>query len=144
MHRILGTQYTLHKMGLSDTKSCLLCNSQSEETLMHLFFACPKSQQLWDQLQMKVESTTGFLIRFNPEDVLLGYAHKNPNSAAINMLIMASKSYIYSNSRKGSDININGLLIHIKSIFEKQRLLAIFESKSVEFEEKWQQMKCLF
>ena len=35
---VQGKQYTLNKMGLSDTSSCLLCMAISEEPLLHLFF----------------------------------------------------------------------------------------------------------
>ena len=101
MHRILGTQIILHKKGVADSNKCLLCRSTSEETLLHLFFSCPKANQLWHQLANRIFNKTGFYIQFSPEDVLLGYIYHNSNSAAINTLIMVIKCYIYTYSRKG-------------------------------------------
>ena len=117
MHRILGTHIILHKMGVADSNKCLLCRSTSEETLLHLFFSCPKANQLWHQLENRIFNKTGFYIQFSPEDVLLGYIHHNSNSAAINTLIMVIKCYIYTCSRKGFNISIDGALIKCKTFF---------------------------
>ena len=144
MHRILGTQIILHKMGVADSNKCLLCRSTSEETLLHLFFSCPKANQLWHQLENRIFNKTGFYIQFSPEDVLLGYIHHNSNSAAINTLIMVIKCYIYTYSRKGFNISIDGALIKCKTIYDEQKLLASLEFQSDKFLKQWQQMKNVF
>ena len=58
---------------------------------------------------------------------------------------MVTKSYIYSNSQKGSGIDIDELLLHIKKVYDEEKLLALLESQSTKFEKKnWKQMKSLF
>ena len=86
-----------------------------------------KSQRLWQQLECRIQTRTGFYVHFHPE-VLQEYLEKNPNSIAINTLIIATKSYIYSKSRKSSPINIAGLLHCVKTFYSKQSLLALVES----------------
>ena len=49
---------------------------------------------------------------------------------------MIIKSYIYSNSRKGSGIDIDELLLHTKKAYDEQKLLALLESQSTKFEKK--------
>ena len=144
MHRILGTQIILHKMGVADSNKCLQCRSTSDETFLHLFFSCPKPNQLWRQLENRIFNKTGFYIHFNPEDVLLGYTHHNSNSVAINTLIMVIKCYICSCCRKDIEISIDGALIKCKTIYEEQQLLASLEFQSDKFLKQWQQMKNVF
>ena len=84
---------------------------------------CEKSQQLCQELQSKIQTRTGFCVYFHPEDVLLGYLDKNPNSMAINTLIMVTKLYLYSNSRKGSPINIGGLILYFKTVYNEENCL---------------------
>ena len=33
-----------------DDYSCVLCNTNLEETYLHLFFECPFSQECWDNI----------------------------------------------------------------------------------------------
>ena len=114
MHRILGTQIILHKMGVADSNKCLLCRSTSEETLLHLFFSCSEANQLWRQLENRIFNKTGFYIHFSPEDVLLGYIHHNSNSVAINTLIMVIKCYIYIHTPEKASILV--LAEHLSNV----------------------------
>ena len=145
MHRILETQIILHKMGVADSNKNLQCRSTSEETFLHLFFSSPKPNQLWRQLENRIFNKTGFYIHFNPwKDVLLGYTPHNSNSLSINTLIMVIKCYIYSYSRKGLEISIDGALIKCKIVYDEQQLLASLGFQIDKFLKQWQQMKNIF
>ena len=135
IHRILGTQKLLHKMGISDSSKCLVCNS-NEETLMHLFYFCPKSKQLWHQLENQIFNKAGFNVKFTPENILLGYKYNNPNSIAINTIILITKNYLFTNSRKAIEINIADLVSRIKTVYEEQVLVAYLESDGGKYEKK--------
>ena len=110
LHRILGTQQSLYKMQISDSSNCLLYKN-NQETIIHLFFQCPNSIHLCNQLENVIQEKGSFHIKFNPEDVLLGYSYRNSNSVALNTLIMVTKSYIFSNSRKGLELKMKDLLM---------------------------------
>ena len=143
LHRILGTQETLNKMGIAESPNCLICKNEVE-TIVHLFYHCPESRNLWHNLENKILYKTHFQVEFNCEDVILGYKHYNANSYAINTIIMITKSYIFSNSRKGYRTNLEDLLTKIVKVYEEQKLLALLEFTTNKFEKSWYQMKSLF
>ena len=86
-------------MGITDSSKSLVYNSD-EETLIHLFYFCPKLKQLWHHLENQIVNKAGFNIKFFPEDIPLGYKFNNPNSIAINTIILITKSYLFSNLEK--------------------------------------------
>ena len=143
IHRILGTQDSLFKMGISDSSTCLLCK-QGVETLIHLFVLCPKSKYLWSRLENLILEKTSFQLKFSPKDILLGYRYQNPFSQALNTLIIVTKSYIFSSSRKCQQINIDSLLKVLKKIYDEQKLVKALEMENAKFEKEWFQMKKLF
>ena len=143
LHRILGTQKHLHRMEISQSSKCLLCMS-NEETLIHLFYFCHKSRNLWHQLENLIYRKTGFSTTFNSDDVLLGYRYNNQNSIALNMIIIVTKNYIFSSSRNALEINIKNLISKIQNIFEEQMAVARLDSNIVKFENSWCQLKKIF
>ena len=61
LHRILGTQYTLHKIGKAESSLCLQCNN-FPETLRHLFYYCNKSQIIWNELKTLIQNAINFTL----------------------------------------------------------------------------------
>ena len=130
-------------MGISDSSKCLVCNS-NEGTLIHLFYFCPKLKQLWHQLENQIFNKAGFNVKFTPEDILLGYKYNNPNSIAINTIILITKNYLFTNSRKAIELNIADLISRIKTLYEEQVLVACLESDGGKYEKKWCQLRNIF
>ena len=120
-------------MQISDSSNCLLYKN-NQETIIHLFFQCPNSIHLCNQLENVIQEKGSFHIKFNPEDVLLGYSYRNSNSVALNTLIMVTKSYIFSNSRKGLELKMKDLLMLQKRIYSEQKLVANLKMENVRFE----------
>ena len=87
-HRILGTNYFLYKIKYIDSVNCTFC-SNDQETNEHLFWNCPKVQQLvtnylkHDAIYMDLDISK----------MLFGYT-KNSKSAK-NILLILFKLYIY-------------------------------------------------
>ena len=143
LHRILGTQSILYKMGISNTFTCLLCESE-EETLYHLFCHCHHSKQLWNQLENLIVNKVSFHIKFDHKDILLGYSHQSPYSMALNTIIMVTKKYIFSTSRKHHQLNIEDLFTLLKKTYEEQKTVKSLEMQSAKFEKAWMQFKKIF
>ena len=143
LHRILGTQENLNKMGISDSPNCLLCG-ENVETLIHLFVLCTKSKVLWCQLENCITLKASLQIKFNPVDILLGYRYFNPNSVALNTIIIVTKSYIFSSSRKGQELNLNKLLGVLKQTYNEQKLVESLEMKDEKLEISWHKIKRIF
>lgn len=51
IHRIIGTNFFLHKIKVKDSPLCTFCNSESE-TLEHLFWSCRVSQLFWRSISV--------------------------------------------------------------------------------------------
>ena len=52
-HNILYLNRQLHSMGLAENRLCSYCAVQ-DETISHLFYECPKTVDLWTQLQHRL------------------------------------------------------------------------------------------
>ena len=51
-HNILYLNTQLHNMGLAENRLCSYCEEQ-DETINHLFYECPKTLDLWAQIQQR-------------------------------------------------------------------------------------------
>ena len=71
-HRILGTNYLLSKMNLSDTEKCTFCNEE-KEAIKHLFFYCTVVSGLWKNFELRLKTKCGLLqINLSKSDILFG------------------------------------------------------------------------
>ena len=143
LHCTLATQELLNKMSMSNSPTCLSCQSNIE-SLCHLFYFCPNSKQLWTQLENKIKISTQFTVNFNPCDVLLGYTLDNNNSIAINVILLVTKAYIYKTSRILKKYYIKDVIQLVERTYNEQHLAAKLDYKEHKFEREWHQMKLLF
>ena len=56
IHRILGTNVILQKIGIKDSDKCSFCQNFSE-TICHLFFYCEYSYKLWEEFKIWLYDT---------------------------------------------------------------------------------------
>ena len=49
VHRILSNRHFLHKIKIKDSPLCLYCSQ--EETLTHMLWSCPKTQDILNELK---------------------------------------------------------------------------------------------
>ena len=89
LHRILGVNYLLHKMKLSDPL-CSFCSNE-EETLLHLFYECNYVRKFWEDVSKNC-IRNGY--NFCAADICFG-RFSNINHP-INFLILYAKHYIFS------------------------------------------------
>ena len=79
LHRILGTNSLLCKMGLKNDNKCSFC-SREKETIKHLFWDCKYAQDFWDTVKLLLVDNCGLQhVTFNECDILFG----NPKSDEI-------------------------------------------------------------
>ena len=97
IHRILGTQRLLCKMGIVQSELCLMCQSDTE-TLKHLFYDCSVSHQIWNEAVDCIKNW--FQFELCPQEILLGYTMRDQHFLPVNTIIMVVKSHIFSNSRQ--------------------------------------------
>ncbi len=54
IHKAYATPYVLHRMKRLPTPLCILCNSNTVGTYMHMFFDCPLISKFWDKVFLTV------------------------------------------------------------------------------------------
>ena len=92
IHRILGTNSFLNKIGYSDTNLCTFCNN-SVETISHVLYYCEYSSQLWQRFENWIKDFYEFDINLDNASILLGFTEKKYYS--LNIIICNFKYYIY-------------------------------------------------
>ena len=95
IHRILGTNSLLFKMGLSDSKTCTFCK-MSEESITHLFWDCNTVKILIKDISDSLKNAN-IQIVINSKMFLLGDTNVNDNCF---ILFMEVKKYIFECKRK--------------------------------------------
>ena len=140
VHRILGTNSLLYKIGISENNKCRLC-LQNEETIEHLLIQCIKSQELWDQIKNWLMDCFNININFDPFTILFGYQIMCNMQQSINMIILIAKNYIFQMARKQSNLLLEVFLIKLKHVYQDQRMLAIINNKINSFEKTWSRFK---
>ena len=93
IHRIIGTNDLLCKMGLHADGLCSFCN-RSPETIIHLFYYCPYSERLWNDIHNWLQFSIGLDVDFSLSNVIFGITGTKFNH--INIFICLVKSYIYA------------------------------------------------
>lgn len=141
--RILGTKYLLHKMKLCLSPACGLC-SESDETLVHLYIECKMTKQIWNDLEKWIYEKLNIRFYFNQNIIILGYLNTDNYNIPINTVLMVTKSYIFTCSRKNRQPHIHHLLKQIKDTYNDQKLIAACNDKLDNFWRAWKNWKRLF
>ena len=102
---ILGTKEYLFKIKLTDCDKCYFCKTESE-SISHIFCKCPHVQQLWHNLKEWISNILDIHIDFNKTAMILGYTESNDNFWPVNFLLIITRYYIFSCSRKKIQLNI--------------------------------------
>ncbi len=136
INRILGCKYLLHKMHITPTPNCNLCELQPE-TLIHLFCKCTKITHLWKNLTDWIRNRTNHNIAFTSNTIILGYLLNDNIKIPINTIILVTKSYIFWCSRNKKKPNIQDLQLRIKELYNTHKTVAMLNSKQDRFDKNW-------
>ena len=139
MYRILGTNKNLFDCKIKTNSVCNLCRS-STETIEHLFFQCHHTQQIWIQLKQWTE-TCYTNLNLSIDNILFGIPGKSNN--AINVILLIVKYYIFSKSRKNSNLSFNELQHSIFSYYIAEKNSYAINKKQNDFNIKWNAFKII-
>ena len=136
LNRILGTNYYTHKLKITNTPQCNICND-SDQTIKHLFCECPKIKMLWENIIKWIKNKLNISITLSPLELILGYQHKNNYAKPLNMIILATKAYTFWCAQKNVNPDIAELLTRIETTYNEQNTIALKTSKSDIFNKHW-------
>ena len=136
LHRILGVNSLLYKMKISDNHYCRLCNS-NEETIVHLFVECQKSNKLWGEIKNWINKTVNVELNFTPTLILLGHINSDSNQIPINAILMTVKYYIFNCAHLNKELDIFMCQKRVKNMYMEQQSLSLSLNQLPKFRKKW-------
>ena len=75
IHRIIGTNSLLNKIGVKNTNLCTFCH-EAPETIVHLFTECAECLSFWRKLQFWISNRYNLDFTLDPEQILFGTKNK--------------------------------------------------------------------
>ena len=128
----------LQHMGKTPTDMCQHCINQ-RETILHLYWDCPKSVELWEHLSKIFKEVTNIDIKPEMVTCLLGNMELQSTKITklYGTLCSQVKYYIHSNKCKGIITNCADLCNHIKKHIALEKLVANQGNKIPCFTKKW-------
>ena len=132
--RILTTNRFLHLIGLSDNSNCTFCLNDCE-TLVHLFWTCPRVQGFIRSLEIKLQSMLDLTVVFDEKMWFLPTLEKNSQIEVL--LITIAKVAIYKARSKDQQPSVDHFLYMLRLEAEKEIGSARISGKLAAFDEKW-------
>ena len=142
LHRILPVGYYLKMIKVKTTDLCSLCK-QGVESIVHICFECVKAQQIWNDLSNMIFNITTITVNFNLKSVLFGEKPYSCNQP-VNMIILATKHYMYICSKKEQTPNFNELVHILHHKYEVEKLVAYKNFSCHKFDKHWGRWKNFF
>ena len=130
-------------MKISETNECGLCK-QAPETIVHLFTQCNKSNELWENIVKWIKNKIGIDIVLSNTHKILGYLTMDAKFWPINLILLVTRKYLYSYSRKGYTKSIFHVQKEIKKIYTEQHLFHCLNSFNNNFSRKWVEWNIIF
>jgi len=91
-HNIFYTNEKLHKIGLSETALCCMCNEHTE-TLSHFFTECLKIKTFWKKVKELLQPYG--IQKLDKSQIILGILTDNEINKVTNHIIIEAKYYIH-------------------------------------------------
>ena len=125
----------LKKIQIKPTDTCTLCK-ETVETIVHLFFECEKATYLWNELHHRILDVIHVDVNFTLKTVLFGERSYTCNKP-INIILLATKQYLYTCSKKEKYPNIMELLFVLHQKYVVEKLVAYKNLNSRKFTKTW-------
>ena len=141
LHNVLYLNKKLFKFKKINSPECSFCKCE-EETTIHLFHSCRKTQTLWTQISSHLNSHLN-LPYLTPQSAIFDFLDiSNKDYLIVNHLLLLFKYYIY-NARDQKHLAFEALMKNIKNIYNIEKKLADQDlHKKTKFLKKWQFVEC--
>ena len=141
LHNVLYLNKKLFEFNKINSPECSFGKCE-EETTIHLFHSCRKTQVLWTQLTSHLNKHFN-LPYLTPQSAIFGFLDiSNKDYFIVNHLLLLFKYYIY-NARGRKHLAFEALMKNIKNIYDIEINLADQDPcKKTKFLKKWQFAEC--
>ena len=141
LHNVLYPNKKLFKLNKINSPECYFCKCE-EETTIHFFHICRKTQSLWTQLTSHLNRHLN-LPHLTPQSVIFDFLDiSNKDYLIANHLLLLFKYYIY-NLGDRKHLVFEALMKIIKNIYDIEKNVADQDPhKKTKFLKKWQSVEC--
>ena len=115
-----------------DSPLCSYCNTE-EETPLHLFYFCPKTENLWNKLRQYLSKSIT-IPQTTPQSSIFGFLDINEHSMLINHLFLIFKYHVF-NARKTKLLDFETFKVLIRKVKETEKNL--LGSNKTKILKKW-------
>ena len=142
IHNVLYLNKKLFEFNKINSPECSFCKCE-EETTIHLFHICRKTQALWTQITSHLNRHLN-LLYLTPQSAIFGCLDiSNKDCLIVNHLLLPVKYYIYD-ARDQKHLIFESLMKNIKNIYDIEKNLADQDPrKKTKFLKKWQSVECV-
>jgi len=146
----------LNKMGKQDNPICQECDQEEEESILHLYWTCPRSERLWERLKHLIElesepepdpdklpANTTTTLPLDPASCLLGIyldAQNKQQNTLKRILCLLTKYYIHKQKCNGGKRSYEGLIHYISQTYRTEVYLAQKRGTIHQISMKWKQL----
>ena len=133
--KAITTNVKCNKWDKSISPLCHFCN-QHKETMLHLFWLCPRVTKLWTAFKKYFSKALGIVLTLERCQVLLNNyngQHKN----IINILIIIMKQYIYASKCQNHPLNFMDFMSKVLEYYYCDKDITQTYDKLKQFEKKW-------
>ena len=136
LQRGIVTNIQLYKWNITESSLCFFCQAQVE-SLTHLFYHCPHTAQLWEQIIKYLEEKFGRQ-QWNITPTTVIFNQIVPKKyRAINFICLFTKQYLYKTRCLGKNIVFQQWEAQINNIENMEKYIAIRSGKLSQHLRKW-------
>ena len=141
LYHVLYLNKKLFEFNKINSPECSFCKCE-EDTTIHLFHICRKTQALWMQLTSRLNRHLSFP-HLTPQSAIFGFLNiSDKDNLIVNHLLLLFKYYIY-NARDQKHLVFEALMKNIKNIYDIEKNLADQDPhEKTKFLKKWQSVEC--
>ena len=134
LYRLRPTGHFLFQRKLVDSPYCAFCKD-AEETILHMFWECPKVQDFWLEVQgwlhKHFEHCTN--ITFSKELIILGVRANLVTDRIIDLCILIAKYHIFTSKLQGTIPHLYAFVQNMKNRSEVEKYYYIVNSRPNNF-----------
>ena len=138
LYRLLPTGHFLFLRKMVNSPRCSFCN-EADETLLHMFWDCPKTCKFWLHLQSWIHTNFTHCdnLTFTKEIILFGSKINIATDRILDLFILMAKHHIFTAKIQGTTPHLNTLTMKIKSRFLAEKYYYTVNNLSSMFTSKW-------
>ena len=147
LHRILGTNTYLFKIGITNNNRCTFCG-QREDNVLHLFWECNVTQGFIQRVENWLKHSCHHLekLHISREDLFLGKVDSDYKiiDKALNFILLVIKDYIFKQKYKGERPYTDGFKRSLKYHFNTEKYISVRNCEQEKFKKRWMFYENLF